>query len=260
MSDLIAAEQKEIVMYGDAVTAVRADDGEIYVTLAHMCDALGMQVQAQSKRIQRHAVLREGIGWVSIMDTQGDTPDQRRRVQALRADLVPLWLTGIQAARVSDDVRPKLEQLQRNAARLLWQAFQSGELTGDVDLDALLEQDTDAVQAYKMLTALAKMARQQVILESRVQSIEARLEDVEAALLPGEAVLTQDEASQIAQAVKGIALIWSKRTGRNEYGAVYGRLYDQFSVTGYKNLPRSKFREALDWLAVWREELKKPPF
>ena len=129
-----------------------------------------------------------------------------------------------------------------------------------MDLDALLEQDTEAVQAYKMLTALAKMARQQVILESRVSTIEARLEDVEAALLPGEAVLTQDEASQIAQAVKGIALMWSKRSGRNEYGAVYGRLYDQFSVTGYKNLPRSKFREALDWLTEWREEMKQPPF
>ena len=92
------------------------------------------------------------------------------------------------------------------------------------------------------------------------KSIEARLEDVEAALLPGEAVLTQDEASQIAQAVKGIALVWSKRTGQRVWGAVYGRLYDQFGVTGYKNLPRSRFREALDWLTAWREELKKPPF
>ena len=47
------------------------------------------------------------------------------------------------------------------------EAFQDGRLTGDVDLDALLKQDTDAVQAYKMLAALTKMARQQVILESR---------------------------------------------------------------------------------------------
>ena len=59
---------------------------------------------------------------------------------------------------------------------------------------------------------------------------------MEAALLPGEAVLTQDEASQIAQAVKGIALVWSKRTGATSMGR-YCRLYDQFGVTGYKNLP-----------------------
>jgi hypothetical protein len=260
MSDLVAAEQKEIVMYGDAVTAVRADDGEIYVALAHMCDALGLDAQGQARRIQRHAVLAEGLGWVAILSTQGDAPAQRRRVQALRADLVPLWLTGVRTSMVAEDIRPKLEQLQRNAARLLWQAFQDGRLTGDVDLDALLQQDTEAVQAYKMLAALTKMARQQVILESRVQSIEARLEDVEAALRPGEAVLTQDEASQIAQAVKGIALVWSKRSGRNEYGAVYGRLYDHFGVTGYKMLPRSRFREALDWLASWRRELQGPPF
>lgn len=194
------------------------------------------------------------------MDTQGSGPAQRRRAQALRADLVPLWLTGVQASRVDEAVRPKLEQLQRNAARLLWQAFQAGELTGDMDLDDLLAQDTEAVQAYKILSAMVKIARQQVILESRVASIETRLEDVEAALKPGTAVLTQDEASQIAQAVKGIALVWSKRSGRNEYGAVYGRFYDQFGITSYKNLPRSRFQEAVEWLNEWREELKGPPF
>ena len=37
---------------------------------------------------------------------------------------------------------------------------------------------------------------------------------------PARLCLTQDEASQIAQAVKGIALVWSKRTGATSMGAV----------------------------------------
>lgn len=96
MSDLEIKEQKIVVMYDDPVTAVRTADGEIYVALSHLCDALGLDTQAQARRIQRHTVLAEGVGWVAIMATQGDAPPQRRRVQALRADLVPLWLTGIQ--------------------------------------------------------------------------------------------------------------------------------------------------------------------
>jgi hypothetical protein len=253
--NVVAIDQKEVEFYGDELTAVRADDGRVYASLRHMCSALGIDTQGQQQRITRHAVLSRGLMVCDLHTIKGDRPGH-----VLRVDLVPLWLAGIRANAVNEDARPKLLKFQEEAATVLWEAFQDGRLTGDVDLDALLKQDTDAVQAYKMLAALTKMARQQVILESRVQSIEARLEDVEAALLPGEAVLTQDEASQIAQAVKGIALVWSKRTGRNEYGAVYGRLYDQFGVTGYKNLPRSRFREALDWLTAWREELKKPPF
>lgn len=250
-----AIEQRDVQFYGDELTAVRADDGRVYVSISQMCSALGLDAQAQRRRIERHGVLVGGLGVANLA-----TPGGVQATYVLRVDLVPLWLSGVRVSAVNEEARPKLERFQAEAAAVLWEAFQDGRLTGDVDLDALLDQDTDAVQAYKMLTALAKMARQQVILESRVSTIEARLEDVEAALLPGEAVLTQDEASQIAQAVKGIALVWSKRSGRNEYGAVYGRLYDQFSVTGYKNLPRSKFREALDWLTEWREELKKPPF
>lgn len=251
---LSLVEQKEIEMYGDEVTAVRAGDGHVYVVVRHVCDALGLDAQGQTRRIQRHTVLGEGLTWVDILSTQGDV-SQRRRAQVLRADLVPLWLTGIRASMVKEDVRSKLENLQRNAARLLWEAFQAGELTADADFAELLEQDNDAVQAYKMLAAMMKMARQQVILESRVTSIERRLEDVEAALAPNEAVLTQNEASQIAQSVKAIAMIWSKQASKNQYGAVYGRLYEQFGITSYKNLPRSRFKEAMDWLAEWHQSL-----
>lgn len=253
--NLVAIEQKEVEFYGDELTAVKADDGRVYVSIRHMCESLGIDTQGQRQRINRHAVLDRGLMVCNLHTIQGD-----RDHYVLRVDLVPLWLSGIRTSTVNEDVRAKLEKFQEEAAAVLWEAFQAGELAGDVDMDDLLARDTEAVQAYKMLAALAKMARQQVILESRVISIEARLQDVEAALLTGDAVLTQDEASQIAQAVKGIALVWSKRSGRNEYGAVYGRLYDQFGVTGYKNLPRSRFQEALNWLAVWREELKGPPF
>jgi hypothetical protein len=255
MSDLIATVQKDVEMYGDQVTAVRAGDGEIYVTLTHMCEALGLDTQAQARRIQRHAVLSEGIGWVVIMATQGDGPDQRRRVQALRADLVPLWLTGVQASRVDEKIRPKLEQLQRNAARILWQAFQSGELTGDLDLDALLEQDSETVQAYKMLTAMLKLARQQIVLESRVTSVEARLEDVEAKLAPSDHAVTNAQASQISQAVRAVGTVYSEQSGRNEFGAVYGELYRKFKVTSYLLIPANKFEAVMKWLSDWYQSL-----
>ena len=48
--------------------------------------------------------------------------------------------------------------------------------------------------------------------------------------------VTEDQASQISQAVKTVALKLGKKSGRNEYGAVYGELYRKFGVPGYKQL------------------------
>ena len=69
------------------------------------------------------------------------------------------------------------------------------------------------------------------------------------------AFLTPDQASQISQAVKAVAMQLSKQTGRNEYGGVYGELYRKFGITSYKLLPSHKFDEAMRWLSGWYKEL-----
>ncbi len=52
MSDkLTVVEQKEVTFYEDELTAVRADDGQIFVSLPSLCEALGIQTSAQTKRI-----------------------------------------------------------------------------------------------------------------------------------------------------------------------------------------------------------------
>ncbi len=114
MSDPI--EQKTIDFYGDELTAVRADDGQIYVSVRHMCDALGLAQRGQVLRIGRNEVLAEGYkgGIVTI------TPGGKQRVGMLRADLVPLWLAGVSTSRVDDDtVRAKLIRYQKEAAKVL---------------------------------------------------------------------------------------------------------------------------------------------
>ena len=52
------------------------------------------------------------------------------------------------------------------------------------------------------------------------QAVEERLETVEAAMAQLARSVTQDEASQISQAVKAVALAIGKKSGRNEFGAV----------------------------------------
>ena len=47
----------------------------------------------------------------------------------------------------------------------------------------------------------------------------------------------------------------TKRTGRNEYGGVYGEFYRKFGITSYKLLPASQFNNAIEFLTEWHQSL-----
>lgn len=263
-SELTVVDQREVELYGDPVTAIKADDGEIYVSLRQMCDVLGLSRQAQVRRIKRHAILAEGYKGGAILAPPSSEGYGGGLQQAglLRVDLVPLWLSGINVKSVKIELQAKLSQLQRNAARLLWQAFQSGELTVDAELDELLAQDTEAAQAYRMAVAVVKLAKNQVLLESRLQRQQFQIEDIDARLSTVEAdlhntahTISESQATQISQGIRAIALHYSKQTGQNEYGRTWGEFYRKFGVSKYRHLPKTKFDEALRWLSDWYSTL-----
>lgn len=108
-----------------------------------------------------------------------------------------------------------------------------------------------------------ELARNQLLLESRISVHDLRLDDYEKRLEGIEATLgdpghhvTPDQASQISQAVKTVAMKLSLASGRNEYGGVYGELYRKFGITSYKQLPAAQFDEAMSWLNEWREGIE----
>ncbi|MCL4805286.1 MAG: ORF6C domain-containing protein [Anaerolineae bacterium] len=248
---LTVVEQREVNFYEDELTAVRADDGQIYVSIKSLCEALGITTAPQARRIKRTGILETGFKGITILVTPGGS----QTAGMLRVDLVPLFLTGISVKAVKEAARPKLERFQREAAKVLWEAFQQGRLTVDLDFDTLLAQDTPEAQAYKMAQAVLQLARNQLLMRSQLADHEQRLESIEAQLGDTGRNVTPDQASQISQAVKAVALAQGKKTGRNEFGAVYGELYRKFGITGYKMLPARRFDEAMKFLTDWHENL-----
>ncbi len=253
---LTVLEQREVTFYEDELTAVRGKDGQVYVPLRQMCTALGLDQRSQRRRILNHNVLSDGFTGGVIMTPPGPGGGGgRQQALLLRVDLVPLWLSTIDISRVKDEIRPKLERFQREAAKALWEAFQQGRLTADLDFDALLAQDTPEAQAYKMAQAVLQLARNQLLMRAQIADHEQRLESIEAQLGDTGRNVTPDQASQISQAVKAVALALGKKTNRNEFGAVYGELYRKFGITGYKMLPARRFDEAMKFLTDWHENV-----
>ncbi len=249
---LVPVDEKQVEFYGDELTAVQDVDGRIYAGLRQMCHLLGIDTQGQRQRINRHKILNDGLGVCKLHTPSGGA----QQAHVLRVDLVPLWLSGIRVSAIREDLRPKLEHFQREAAAVLWEAFQGGRLTADPTFDELMKQDTPEARAVRIAEAVLQLARSDLITKGRVDDHERRLEAIEAQLGDPGRHVNPDQASQISQAVKTVAMKLSKASGRNEYGGVYGELYRKFGITSYKQLPAAKFDEAMGWLNEWREGIE----
>jgi hypothetical protein len=260
---LATIDQRTVEFYEDELIAVRGEDGQVYVAIRQMCQALGLDQRSQRRRIEGHSILSDGYTGGVIMTPPGPSGGGGRQQAALlRIDLVPLWLSTLDMNRVKDSIRPKLERFQREAAKVLWEAFQEGRLTTDPTFDELQHADTPAAQAYRMARALMELARQQLILESRLSTQEgrldaheARLEQIESTLGDRGRFITPEQATEISQAVKSIATALGKKSGRNEYGAVYGEFYRKFGIPSYRELPARRFDEAIRFLTDWFAEV-----
>lgn len=247
---MTVVEQREVVFYGDALSAARGDDGRVYVNFAQVCDALGIDARAQRRRVADHDVMGAALA-AAVMPTAGGP----QRVTVIRADMVPLWLSTVRAAAVREELREKLRRFQREAAVVLWEAFREGRLTVEPDDDATAGVSPEALQALQTAEAVLLLARSQVAMERRLSgqlgAIEARLETVEAALGDTGRHVTPDQAAQLSQAVKAVAFALGRKTGRNEHQGVYGEFYRRYGITSYKLLPARRFEEAMRWLTEW---------
>ncbi|MFP4441104.1 MAG: phage antirepressor N-terminal domain-containing protein [Chloroflexaceae bacterium] len=275
MSDLLP--QHKIPFYEDELMAVQQPDGVIFAILPQLCDNLGVTREGQTRRIQRHAVLSEGLVTLKVQ-TEGGT----QTVRGLRIDLLPLWLSGIQASRVKEELRHKLVRYQREAAFVLWQAFKSQIVPETTALEASpspeVEQSMQELQRIaEMGEAIAHMARQQMeiqrqqhhlaerlnkagqvvkVMQSEVANVKVRLDVLEDKLHP-HAYITDQQAANVANAVKALAEMLTRQKGKNQYQGVFAELHRRFGVSSYKHIRQEQYDAVLTFLDDWYAAAKE---
>lgn len=253
-------EQKTVIFYDDEITAVVVDvDGEqvVYVPLRPICEYLGVTWQGQLQRIKRDPVLSEVASSVNVTFTQGL---RSQEVICLPLRYLNGWLFGINANRIKEEFRERLIRYQKECYEVLAQAFQSPAARPDTSATLM--------QVYEMGKAIMQMAQEQMEFDRRLAITEGRVDQAAVVVgdlrkrvtaieqtLAGGRVVTDEQASQISQAVKAIALALGKKSGRNEFGAVYGELFRRFGITSYKLLPSRRFTEAMAFLTEWYEQV-----
>lgn len=129
--ELVSIGEVTIPFYDDNLIVQLGEDGEIYVALRPIVEALGLSWGSQLNRIKRDAVLSKKMQTLSVFitNTQGSGEGQRREVVCLPKQYISGFLFGISAGRIKDpQLQAKVIQFQEEAHLFLDAAF-----TGDAE-------------------------------------------------------------------------------------------------------------------------------
>src|ERR1041384_5424247 len=100
-----AAEQLPITLFDSVVLAARTSDGTIWLVLRDLCAAVGLALEAQRRRIRANDLLH--LSQLRLREGH-----QLRILDVLQLDDVSVWLMGVQAQRVNQDVRQRVEYIR----------------------------------------------------------------------------------------------------------------------------------------------------
>jgi hypothetical protein len=173
-------ERLVVTFFDHPCLAIRVADGTISVAVRDLCDAIGLQLAAQLRRLKRDSELREGLIQARV-PTAGGVQEQ----DFLLLELVPWWLSSVSRAKASPVVSERLKYLRLFAIKTVYDAFaQVADLpTGP---SRAIEDLADLRQLDAAMSAIAE--RQQQIetsqdkargawraLDARVRSLEEKV-------------------------------------------------------------------------------------
>ncbi|GAC1563888.1 MAG: hypothetical protein NVS2B7_37810 [Herpetosiphon sp.] len=266
-----ALPQRIVPFYGDELVAVQQPDGTVFVLFGRLCDNLGLNQQAQVRRLERHAVLAPALVMLDIPTSGGV-----QALQCLKVSLLPLWLSGVQVRRVKPALQARLVLYQQEAADILWQAFKH-EIV--VNNDAFVPQEDDPSlqqlqRIVEMGRAIMQMAEQQIGLQRQQQTLARRVDtaagvikgmqgqlahvDVRLNLLEDQlqpsAYVSDTQATEVSNQVKALAyLLTGTEKGGNHYQGIFAELYRRFGVSSYKLIRQEQYEAVLQFLEDWRQ-------
>jgi len=254
--------QKIVSFYGDELIAVQIEDGTIYAPFNRLCENMKLDRVGQVQRIRRHEVLRDALVMLTI-----DTPGGPQTVQCLRIDVLPLWLSGVQAGRITDpELREKLIRYQKEASIVLWQAFkpqilieappENRESTLAIgQLEQIIEQSR-AMQrmAEEQITLIRRMdtaARIVKTIQTDVAAVHVRLGVLEERLHPSN-YITDEQAAEVQSAVAAVAMALTKRDpSKNHFQSIHAELHKRFKAKSYSLIRVEQYAAVLAFLETW---------
>lgn len=98
-------------------------DSKAYVAMKPIAEGMGLQWEKQLQRIKEHPVLGSQLSPIrGVVAEDG----KRREMMCLPEEALPFWMALVNANKVRKDIRDKVIAYQREAYRVLHEAFAKG--------------------------------------------------------------------------------------------------------------------------------------
>ena len=110
------AKFEKIPFHGDQLVAVRHED-KIFTSIRRVCRCIGLSFRSQLRKL-------ENSSWAGVVILT--TPDRQGKPQPhamIDIESLPIWMATINARKVAEEVRPKIELFQREAKKVLADHF-----------------------------------------------------------------------------------------------------------------------------------------
>lgn len=250
MNDMIV---KSVDVMGDCIMAAKDNDGNIWVGVRWVCDAIGMtegQMKRQIKNIQKDIAFKGSGSNLLLNKGSGE-----REVFCIKIDYIPLWLAKITITDKTREERPefadKLLEYQLKAKDILAAAF--------------IPQNSNALMTAQKQIQL--LAQGNVELNEKIDKVKEDVdtvkEDIET--IKNDLPVLPVEADSIVKAVKkrGVEILGGKQSKAYKDKSIRQKLYNdlyhdlkrQFETRSYKAIKRKDVDKAIQLVEQYRPPL-----
>lgn len=228
------------------------DQRQLILSLRSLCEAMGLDFSAQSRRVERDEALADGISMVVAPVMRKDGSSQEREVVCLTLRLLPYWLGTIDASRVKPELKDMIVRFKRELADVAWAAFRSQILPADMlaELDTALP--AGEREYHALMDQAAELKGQVGEHGGRISQLEDRMSALEARLL-GTDFISHQQARQYLDAVGVLGELLKERTAKkaSPFAVIHNEIKRQFHVPSYQLIPENEFDAVMEFLAKW---------
>ena len=131
MSEILKVFTLEL--FGNYVEAFLLRDGELYLSVRQVAEALGLTFSPQLRRMKRDPVIGPTLRKVPPPPEDEPTWGGRRsEIVVFPLRYLPGWLMGVEVSRLKPELRERVLAYKREIAQLGWVAFQDRLLPPEV--------------------------------------------------------------------------------------------------------------------------------
>ena len=241
-------ETLAVTFFEQPCLAVRASDGTIFLSLRDLCDATGLNLSSQLRRLRADEDLRDGL-----QPFRAPTPGGVQEQEFLILELVPTWITSVNRRRATPIVRERLRFLRLFAIREVYNAF--------VQVAGLPPGESRAIEDLAELSrfddAMTELARRQQAIEesqdrarSAWRDLDGRVRALEDQLNSG--TITAPQRGYVYQLVQHWAQARLEReptlSRAEAFAGCWAALKTRYRIAKYEHLAANQYADCVRYI------------